>query len=104
MRRYGSHGDIGTVSILSRSLLFDLLSTQSIFLIWQSGTSHFPQMRNDILERRRLPVTFMTLHFDLPCELSPLPEEIAEEGPDQLEGGFNAHFAGGNLGAEVVEN
>jgi hypothetical protein len=40
----------------------------------------------------------------LPCELSPLPQETAEEGPDQLEGGVHTHFAGGDSGAEVVEN
>lgn len=42
--------------------------------------------------------------FLLLCELSPLSEETAEEGPDQLEGGVHIHFARGNSGAEVVEN
>lgn len=42
--------------------------------------------------------------FLLPCELSPLSEETAEEGPDQLEGGVHVHFAGGNSGGEGAEN
>jgi hypothetical protein len=42
--------------------------------------------------------------FLLPCEPSPLSEETAEEGPDQLEGGVHAHLAGGDSGVEVGEN
>jgi hypothetical protein len=44
--------------------LCDLASTQSIFLARQSRTLHFSQTGNDVLERRLLPVTVVSLHFN----------------------------------------
>lgn len=53
-------------------------------------------LRNRAIEEN---VTFL-----LPCEPSPLSDDTAEEGPDQLEGGVHAHLAGGESVVEVGEN
>lgn len=53
-------------------------------------------LRNRAIEEN---VTFL-----LPCEPSPLSDDTAEEGPDQLEGGVHAHLAGGDSGVEKGEN